>query len=143
MPKETVPAYATVLRRIASWQYDYGSKKIFATAFKNDVESDSQDSHGSHSVNWKERSTIVGVMAGHWGRFGLAAISVETYLAEEQKITHSPKPDNYGHCDAIGKKPDKRRKRLRDSARVLIPPPPNSPEDYQHLHAIRGREFNS
>ena len=107
-----------------------GSRKIFATAFKNDDEADSQYEHGSHSVSWKERSTIIGVMAGHWGKFGLAAVPVESYLAADQAVKHAPKPGNYGHCDAVGKKSDSKRQRLRKSARILIPPPPKSPEDY-------------
>lgn len=129
-----MPQYATVLRRIGSWQYDHRSGKIQSSAFANDGKDEGPPD--SHSVNWKERSAIINVMAGHWGKFGLAAVAVKSYLVESQTVEHSPKPGNYGHCDAIGEKTKGRRRHLRDSARILIPPPPGSTEDYQRLLGI-------
>jgi hypothetical protein len=112
---------AIVFRRIGYWQYDYEKQKIFASAFKNDDE-DGQSSC-RHSVNWKEFSSIKKTLEGHGDQFGLAEITVQAYLDDNQTVKHSPKEGNYAHCDAIGKKSASVKKRLRSKARLLIPPP--------------------
>ena len=117
-----VPRYSTVLRRIGHWQFDHDAGSIYASAFKND-----DDLNGTptdrHSVNWDQRTSIVETMAGHWGSFGLVAITVLDYETKGQQIEHSPKADNRAHCDAVGEKTNSVRNHLRKQARILIRPP--------------------
>ena len=118
---EKVPRYSTVLRRIAHWQFDHATDSIYASAFKNDNGLDGSPTK-QHSVNWDERTSIAETMAGHWGRYGLVAITVLEYEAKEQQIEYSPKADNRAHCDAVGDKTNSVKNYLRKQARILIRP---------------------
>ena len=117
-----VPLYATVFRRIGHWQFDHTADSVYASAFKNDDNPDGTTTD-RHSVNWDERTSIAETMAGHWGRFGLVAITVLEYDAKGQKVEHSPKVDNRAHCDAVGDKTNSVRNHLRRQAHILIRPP--------------------
>ena len=119
---QKVPLYSTVLRRIGQWQFDHAADSIYASAFKNDDGPDGTVTD-RHSVNWDERTSIAETMAGHWGRFGLVAITVLDYDAKGQQVEHSPKADNRAHCDAVGKKTNSVTNHLRKQARILIRPP--------------------
>lgn len=117
-----MPRYSTVLRRIAHWQFDHDAGSIYASAFKNDDDPDGKPTD-RHSVNWDERTSIAETMAGHWGQFGLAAITVMDYEAKGQQVEHSPTEGNRAHCDAVGNKTNSVKNYLRRQARILIPPP--------------------
>ena len=107
-------------RRIAPYQFDPATNKPFLSAFRNDKIGEGVFSD-RHSVDWERYTTVEDTLEGHEG-FGVARISGDDYLRVGQNIVHSPKDDNYSHCDAVGEKKNSVQRRLRDACLLLRAP---------------------
>jgi len=110
------------LRRIPHYQFNFEKQEIRSWAFANHPETPDR-----LSVNWKRLSSVEQTSKVEPG-FGVASITAKVCYREDQVIEHRPEKDNHAHCDVIGEKNKARRRRLRNAARLLLPPtPPGSP----------------
>lgn len=116
LPRD-VPDDAVLLRRVHPKQFDFGSCSPWAVVFGNDEAAD------SHSVNWEEHTSQEKTLVGHES-FGVVALTAKDYRDLEQAIDHTPNQaeDNYGHCDAIGKKTARVKKNLKKVAKLRVCP---------------------
>jgi hypothetical protein len=110
------------LRRVPWYQFNFEKQEIFVLAFRNH-----HSTPDRLSVNWAIHSSVkqtAEVLPGS----GVASITAEVCYREKQEIEHTPEEENYAHCDVIGDKPSSVQRRLRNAARLLLPPtPPGSP----------------
>ncbi len=105
------------LRRIPYFHYDFKKQKIDSCAFANDP-----DTPDRFSVNWR-RHSLVEETARVMPHSGVASMTAVVCYQEEQDIKHTPEAANYAHCDVIGDKKSKsRRRRLRNAANLLLAP---------------------
>lgn len=116
-----VPNDAVMLRRIPCWQYDAETGSIHSKAFANDKDKIDRTPTNSHSVNWEELTSVEATLVGHEG-FGVASLPASAYKQLCQEIKHSPECDNYGHCDAEGKKTARILKALKKQATLRVAP---------------------
>ena len=116
-----VPDDAVMLRRIPHWQYDAQKGTIHSKAFANDRDKVKRTLSDRHSVNWEELTSVEATLVGHEG-FGVASLPASAYRQQKQEIEHSPECDNYGHCDAVGKKTASTQRSLRNQATLIVAP---------------------
>ena len=116
-----VPNHAIMLRRISSLQYDAKKGTVHSKAFVNDKDKVTKERSDRHSVNWEELTSVEDTLVGHEG-FGVVSLPASLYRQHKQDINHSPVCDNYGHCDAVGDKPGRTQKSLRDQATLIVAP---------------------
>ena len=95
--------------------YDFDRAIIQSSAFDNSPGTNAM------SVNLARLSSVEETLAGHPG-YGIASLTAESLYVENQHIRHKPESNNFAHCDVEGDKPKRVRRRLRDSAKLLITP---------------------
>ena len=73
------------------------------------------------SVNRMCLSSAEQTLCGHTG-YGVVSLRADVMYNENQQILHTPTEDNVAHCDVVGAKPKSVRRRLRNSARLMVAP---------------------
>lgn len=119
--QDPVTSDEILLRRFGTWQYS-GGEKPNKSAFYNDRLEGVQTNR--HSVSREKYTTAeqLQALAPDPDRFGVVAVVAQTYRDLDQQIIHSPTEEDYGHCDVVGNKTDRVRKRLREKAVIRLSP---------------------
>jgi hypothetical protein len=108
------------LRGINPLHYDPARGKVASAAFSNTSNTNRM------SVLWTGRATIDDLVSARPG-WGAALLTAMACRQEHQSIEASPTPRLPSHCDIVGEKPERVRKRLRDASKLLkAPAPPDS-----------------
>ena len=100
------------LRRIPPYYYNSATGKVSSAAFQNTSDTNRM------SVNFGRLSSVKHTLAGD-SQCGVASITAELCWSLEQEIESTPKDTNPAHCDVVGEKPQRIRRKLREKASYL------------------------
>ena len=77
------------------------------------------------SVNRAELSSVKETIKPNpcWG---VASIDAKSCYQANQDIEYTPQDDNHAHCDVVGHKTLSIKRKLREAAKLLLPPTKSS-----------------